>query len=123
MTVNCRPYYLPREFTAIVIVAVYIPPSANIKEALSLLYGAISELQTAYPDGFFIVTRDFNHANLKSVLPKFYQHVNFASREANILDLVYTNIHDAYRAAPRPHLGSSDHISVMLISAYRPLLK
>ncbi|KAK3565550.1 hypothetical protein QTP86_011915 [Hemibagrus guttatus] len=28
-----------------------------------------------------------------------------------------------YRAEPRPHLGYSDHISVMLIPAYRPLVK
>ncbi|CAG5867184.1 unnamed protein product, partial [Menidia menidia] len=36
--------------------------------------------------------------------------------------LVYTNIKDAFRAAPRSHLGSSDHLSVMLIPAYRSLL-
>lgn len=40
----------------------------------------------------------------------------------NTLDMAYTNIKDAYRAAPRPHLGSSDHVSVMLIPAYKPLL-
>ncbi len=33
MVVKCRPFYLPREFTAIVIVAVYIPPCANAKDA------------------------------------------------------------------------------------------
>ncbi|KAI4904669.1 hypothetical protein NFI96_032455 [Prochilodus magdalenae] len=41
----------------------------------------------------------------------------------NALDLVYTNIPSAYRAEPRPHLGYSDHISVMLIPAYRPLVR
>ncbi|KAI2647723.1 hypothetical protein H4Q32_031236 [Labeo rohita] len=86
----CRPFYLPREFTAIVIVAVYIPPCANAKDALRELYSAISEQQTNNPDGFFIIAGDFNHANLKSVLPKFYQHVNFATRGNNTLDLVYT---------------------------------
>ncbi|CAG5927135.1 unnamed protein product, partial [Menidia menidia] len=40
----------------------------------------------------------------------------------NTLDLVYTNIKDAVKAAPHPHLSSSDHLSVMLIPAYRPLL-
>lgn len=33
--VKCIPYYLSREFTAIVIMAVYIPPSTNAKKALS----------------------------------------------------------------------------------------
>lgn len=37
-----------------------------------------------------------------------------------MLDLFYTNIPDAYRADPCPHLSYSDHISVMLIPAYRP---
>ncbi len=123
MFVKCRPFYLPREFTAIVIVAVYIPPCANAKDALRELYSAISEQQTNNPDGFFIIAGDFNHANLKTVLPKFYQHVNFATSGNNTLDFVYTTEKNAYKAVPRPHLGYSDHISVMLIPAYRPLLK
>ncbi len=123
MVVKCRPFYLPREFTAIVIVAVYIPPCANAKDALRELYSAISEQQTNNPDGFLIIAGDFNHANLKTVLPKFYQHVNFATRGNNTLDFVYTTVKNAYKAEPRPHLGYSDHISVMLTPAYRPLLK
>ncbi|KAK3511590.1 hypothetical protein QTP70_011216 [Hemibagrus guttatus] len=103
--------------------SVYNSPSANAKEALCELYGAINELQNAHPDGLFIIAGDFNHANLKSVLPKFHQHVDFATRGMNTLDLVYTNIPGAYRAEPRPHLGYSDHISVMLIPAYRPLVR
>ncbi|KAK1785701.1 hypothetical protein P4O66_019042, partial [Electrophorus voltai] len=104
-------------------IALYIPPSANTREALQELYGAISELQNVHPDGLFIVAGDFNHANLKSVLPKFHQHVKFATRGANALDVVYTNISSAYRAEPRPHLGYSDHMSVMLIPAYRPIVR
>lgn len=123
VTVRCRPFYLPREFTTVLIIGVYIPPSANAGDALYELYGAISELQNFNPDGLFIVAGDFNHANLKSVLPKFHQHVDFATRGKNTLDLVYTNIRGAYRAEPRPHLGYSDHISVMLIPAYRPLVR
>ncbi len=68
MVVKCRPFYLPLEFTAIVIVTVYIPPCANAKDALRKLYSAISEQQTNNPDGFFIIAGDFNHANLKIVL-------------------------------------------------------
>ncbi|KAI4875046.1 hypothetical protein NFI96_014250 [Prochilodus magdalenae] len=123
MVVRCRPFYLPREFTTLLIISVYIPPGATAKDALCELYSAISGLQNTHPDGLFIVAGDFNHVNLKSVLPKFHQHVNFATRGANALDLVYTNIPSAYRAEPRPHLGYSNHISVMLIPAYRPLVR
>ncbi|KAK3537916.1 hypothetical protein QTP70_024569, partial [Hemibagrus guttatus] len=60
VTVGCRPFYLPWEFTTVFIVGVYIPPSANAKEALCELYGAIRELQNAHPDGLFIIAGDFN---------------------------------------------------------------
>lgn len=46
----------------------------------------------ARPDKLFIFAGDFNHANLKSLLPKFHQHVALAMREADMLDLVYINI-------------------------------
>lgn len=121
MVVRCRPFYLPWEFTTAIVLGVYIPPSANAKEALSVLYGTISKLQNTHPDGLFIVAGDFNHANLRTVLSKFHQNVDFATRGENTLDVVYTNIRGAYRAKPRPHLGYSDHISVMLIPTYRPL--
>nr|XP_055074620.1 uncharacterized protein LOC129454148 [Misgurnus anguillicaudatus] len=123
LMVKCRPFYLPREFTAVMVVGVYIPPSANANEALRELYDTISGQQTAHPDGFFIVAGDFNHANLKTVAPKFYQHVNFATRGKNMLDLCYTNIRDSYKASPRPHLGYSDHLCVLLAPAYRPVVK
>lgn len=57
-----------------------------------------------------------------TVLPHYYQHVDFATRAVNTLDLAYTNTKKAFEAVPLPHFGSSDHISVMLIHAYRPLL-
>ncbi len=46
--------------------------------------------------------------------------MNFAARGNNTLDTTGKN---TYKAEPRPHLGYSDHISIMLIPAYRPLLK
>lgn len=61
----------------------------------------------------------FHKANMKTVFLHFHQ---FATKDENILDLFYSNIKEAFKAAPRPHLGPSDHLSVMLIPAYRPLL-
>ncbi len=52
----CRPFWLRREFTAIIITAVYILPQANTDQALKELYGNISEQETVYPDAAFIVT-------------------------------------------------------------------
>ena len=35
---------------------------------------------------------DFNHVDLKAVLPKFHQHVTCATRGANTLDKVYSRL-------------------------------
>lgn len=58
--------------------------------------------------------------DLKSVFSKTYQHIDFPTRGNNILDFVYTTPRGAF---PLPHLGASDQITVMLMHAYRPLVK
>lgn len=59
-----RPFYLPRKFTVVIIMAIYIPPQANANLALAQLHSAISKQQDAHPDGAFIVTGDFNQVDL-----------------------------------------------------------
>ncbi len=121
MSVRCRPFFLARELTVVIITAVYIPPNANVNTALSLLLNVINEHQRAHPDGVHIIAGDFNKANLKTVLPKFYQHVKCSTRGENTFDHVYSNIKHTYRAIPLPHLGQSDHLSLLLSPAYTPL--
>ncbi|XP_070407627.1 uncharacterized protein [Nothobranchius furzeri] len=126
MIVKCRPFYLPREVSSILLVATYIPPSSNNSDrnaALNELHQTISEQQTAHPDGFIILAGDFNHVDLKTVLPKFHQHVHFPTRGDDILDLVYTQEKGAYKAIPLPHIGTSDHLTVMLMPSYRQRVK
>ncbi len=74
------------------ITEVYIPRDANANSALGHLHGSISSQKNTYPDAVHIVAEDFNHMDLKAVLPKFHEHVNFATRGANTLDKVYSNI-------------------------------
>ncbi len=66
----CQPFWLPREITAIIVTAVYIPPQANTDQALKELYGNISEKETMQPDAAFVVTGDFNKANFRTIAPK-----------------------------------------------------
>ncbi len=71
----CRPFWLPREFTAIIITAVISPPptpQANTDQALRELYGNISEQETTHPDAAFIITGDFNKANFRTISPKYF---------------------------------------------------
>lgn len=43
-----------------------------------------------HPDGVYIVAGDFNEADLRSVLPKFEQHVDIPTRGERTLNSVYT---------------------------------
>lgn len=122
LLLKCRPFYLPREITAVFVAAVYIHPRANAKAAMSRLHDGISRQQNKHPEAFFIVAGDFNHTNLKTVVPRFFKNVNSKKRKGRTLDQVYTNISGAYKAHPLPHLGHSDHLSLFLTPAYRPLI-
>ena len=63
-------------------------------------------MEATHPEGVFIVAVDFNQAKMKTVFPHFHQYMDFATRGKSTLG---TSTH--------PHLGSPDHLSVML-SAY-----
>lgn len=93
----------------------YVPPDANAKLTMKELSSAVSKLQTTHTDGVFIIAGDFNHANLRTTLPKFYQKVFCPTRGDNTLDQVYTNIPDAYKITPLPHVEQSDHLSLFLL--------
>lgn len=107
------------------IAAVFVPPDANTNATLKELHDAVSSLQNKHPEALYVAAGDFNHVNLQDTLPEFHQHpsVTIATRGDNTLDRVYTNRRGIYRAAPHPHLGSSDHISIMLVPAYCPVVK
>ncbi len=98
----CRPFWLPREFTAIIITAVYISPQANTDQALKELYGNISEQETAYPDAAFIVMGDFNKANFRTIAPKYFQHITINTHGDRVLDHCYSPFRDAYKSLPPP---------------------
>lgn len=66
ISVKCRPFFLSRELTVVLIMAVYIPPDANTSIALSVLSHTINKLQQAHPDGVHIVAGDFYQANVIS---------------------------------------------------------
>ncbi len=123
-TLLCRPFWLPREFTAIIITAVYIPPQANTDQALKELYGNISERETAHPDVAFVVMGDFNKANFRTIAPEYFQHITINTRGDHALDHCYSHIRDAYKSRlPYPPFGKSYHSSVLLLPAYRQKLK
>lgn len=75
----------------------------------------VSKQQRAHPGGIQIIVRQ------KNVLPKYVQYVQCSTRGFNTLDQVYFNIKHAYRTVPFPHLGLSNHLSLVFISAHATL--
>ncbi len=75
LSIICRPFYLPREFSPIVVTAVYIPPQADTSLAFSKLHDVLCGYINKHPDAASIIAGDFNKANLKKVIPNFHQHI------------------------------------------------
>ncbi len=119
LPIICRPFYLPQEFSSIVVTAVYIPPQADTSLALSKLYDVLSEYINKHPDAASIIAEDFNKANLKKVMPNFHQHVSCPTRGPNTLDHCYTQFKNAYKARSLAAFGKSDHADIFLTPEYK----
>ncbi len=119
LSIICRPFYLPREFPAIIATAVYIPPQADTGLALSKLHDEISGYINKHPDTASIIAGDFNKANLRKVMPNFHQHVSCPTRWPNTLDHCYTQFKNAYKARSLPAFGKSDHAAIFLTPEYK----
>lgn len=102
IAVGIRPYYIPREFSHVILFNVYIPPSADAAAACERLHGAVGSMQTRYPQSLLLISGDFNHASLSPTLPTFHQYVKCHTRENRTLDLLYANVKDAYTSNPLP---------------------
>ncbi len=60
LSIICRPFYLPREFSAVIVTAAYIPPQAGTGLALSNFTMCSAATLTKHPDAAFIIAGDFN---------------------------------------------------------------
>ena len=88
LAVSMRPHYLPREFTHVIAIAVYIPPSKKkAEEACGVISSTVSRLQTQHPNALLLISGDFNQASLSKTLPTFKQHVTCTTRGNTTLDL------------------------------------
>ncbi len=89
LSIICCPFYLPREFSSIIVTAVYIPPQTDTGLALSELHDVLSGYISKHPHAAFIIAGDFNKANLRQIMLKFYQHVSCPTRGPNTLNHYY----------------------------------
>ena len=80
LMISCRPHYLPRVFSSIFFVSVYLPPQTDAGTKTALNFKAISKQENAHSEVALLVSMDFKAGKLKSVLPHFNQHVTCATR-------------------------------------------
>ena len=110
-------------YSHVLITTVYVPPSANAKDAANAISSHIINLETSAPSAFKIITGDFNNCSLKTSIINYFQQLKCATWKDRILDQCYTNVKDAYTSVSLPPLGRSDHNIVQLIPRYRPLVQ
>ena len=107
-----RPYYMPREFSHVITINVYISPSPDAAAVSDVIHTVVPQLQTSHPQSLLLISGDFNHPSLFFTLPTFTQYVKFSTRENKTLVLLHANVMDAYSSPPPagplwPQPGSS----------------
>ncbi len=122
LSIICRPFYLPREFSLILVTAVYIPPQADTGLALSKLHYVLSGYNNKHPDGAFIIAGVFNKANLMQIMPNFYQHESCPTRGPNRLDHCYSQLKKFNNARSLLAFCKSDHAAIFLTPEYKQRL-
>ena len=121
LTIGLRPFYLPREFTQILVTAVYIHPKANADNARDQLKATISLIENSHPDAVNLIMGDFNHCKIDDLIPTYTQYIDLPTRNNNTLDLCYGNINYGrnYKIKTLAQLGSSDHSIIHMAPTYR----
>ena len=123
LCIGIRPHYLPREFTQLYVIVVYIQPKADVDVAAAQIQNVLQRNETASPDSVQLVMGDFNSCDLRGDMPHLHQYIDVSTRGSNILDKCYGNVQDGYKAVAKPPLGSSDHNIIQLLPRYRQKLK
>ncbi|KAJ8032582.1 hypothetical protein HOLleu_26142 [Holothuria leucospilota] len=109
LTVSMRPYCLPREFSHVIHLTVYIPNRNIAKMAAEELSLAVKDIEIAHPYAFIVIDGDFKHTTLRKNGAYYYPHVDSPTRGNAALDLCYSNVKEAYNSSPITPLERSYH--------------
>lgn len=83
-----------------------LPPTSGKYRSCSLRsLPSLNCSQSGNPDAVLIVSGDFNQTNLKKIMPDVHQHIDWATKGINTLNLCYT---------PFCRQSKGDHVAVLL---------
>ena len=114
----CRPTYLPRLYSCIIVASVYYPESAkNRRDLVSYLQKTVDVLRIHYSNPAFIIAGDFNQTKkgwLSSSL-SLKQVVHMPTHvSGSILDLILTNCESYYcNPVSLGPVAKSDHFAIL----------
>ena len=120
--VSCRPTWLPRLASIIIICAVYYPGSKsmyapNSDELLDHIIINVQNLKSKYSSPLFFIMGDFNDLNINRLLVtcQLTQKVQIPTRKDATLDYIITNAYDDWYHPPSslPKIGKGDHNPVL----------
>ena len=72
LAVSFCPCYLQREFSSVIVVTIYILPSAGADTVCDIIISTVAELQTQQPSAFLAITDDSNDVSLCHIVFSFF---------------------------------------------------
>ena len=119
-SVKIKPLRIPRGFSSIIILCVYIPAwdESTRTRVLHLLSNYLSEAIAVTGSGtnpLIYIAGDLNGINTASLCCSFNLHQinNQPTRLNNVLDIILTNAPSCYNCSTLPPIGQSDHLTVL----------
>ena len=120
-----RLHKLPRRFASIVIACIHHPPNSDNSSMREYIIATLDGILRRHPDCGIILIGDFNQLRDMFLCTHyvFAQHVNTATRNSAILDMLWANMDPVYDTPiVLDTLGTSDHRMVLLKPSYVAIL-
>ena len=111
---SLRRPLMPRSLSHIIVCVLYHPPTANSQLMTDHLLECLDTVTQRHPYAGVIVLGDINQMNDRPLLSfPLRQIVKNPTRKQSILDKIYSNIDQYRNSVILPHVGSTDHNTVL----------
>ena len=121
--IGFRPYYIPREFSHVILTTIYVPNNNVANKAALEINVALRNYESSALDALFPINRDFIHCTILQSGNQYYQHIHCTTGHTATLDYCYSNIKDSYSNIQIGNLGESDHNLVFVRTKYLPIVQ